>query len=151
MGAMSLIDPHSAVTAIGLVNSAFSSVKTALDLAKKTTDLDLKHEVSKTFDNVLELKVKVYELAEENRSLREQLDQKAKIARNREFGYYFAEGAPDPLCPKCYEGNEKLVHLSASKEWKGGIRRICIECRETFWEKQTASEPIIRAPNSWMS
>lgn len=148
---MSIIDPQSAATAIGLVNSAFSSVKTALDLAKKTTDLNLKQEISKAFDNILELKATVYELAEENRSLREELDQKAKIARNREFGYYFAEGDPDPLCPKCYESNGKLVHLPAPREWNGGIRRICIECRETFWEKQMVSKPTSPGPSSWMS
>lgn len=152
MGSMSFIDPHSAAAAVGLANSAFSSVKTALDLAKKTSDRDLKSEIGFALDNVLELKVKVYELAEENRSLREQLNQKAKIGRNSEFGYYFAEGDPDPLCPKCYEANGKLIHLPASKPWSNGIRRDCIECRQTFWERNmsTTSTRVNRGPNSWM-
>jgi hypothetical protein len=146
------IDTHSAATAIGLANSAFSSVKTALDLAKKTADRDLKSEIGSALDNVLELKVKIYELAEENRSLREQLTLKAKVARNSEFGYYFAEGDPDPLCPKCYEASGKSIHLPASKPWSGGVRRDCIECRQTFWEKNMVAKAkrVIRTPNNWM-
>ena len=149
---MSLFDPHSAATAVGLANSAFSSVKTALELAKKTTDRDLKSEIGSALDNVLELKVKVYELAEENRSLKERLNLKAKVARTSEFGYYFAEDDPDPLCPKCYEASGKIIHLPASKPWSGGIRRDCIECRQTFWEKSMNTKPkrVIRTPNSWM-
>jgi hypothetical protein len=50
--------------------------------------------------------VKVYELAEENRSLRELLDQKASIKRDPQFGYWFKEGETEPLCLKCYEGKE---------------------------------------------
>jgi hypothetical protein len=148
---MTFIDPHSAATAVGLANSAFSSVKTALDLAKKTSDRDLKSEIGSALDNVLELKVKVYELAEENRSLREQLNLKAKITRTSQFGYYFAEGDADPFCPKCYEANGKLIHLPASKPWSGGIRRDCVECRQTFWEKSMEAKPrrAVRVPGAW--
>ena len=150
---MTPVDARTAATALGLANSAFSSVKTVLELAKKTTDRDLKNEIGLALDNVLELKVKVYELAEENRSLREQLNQKASVTRNSEFGYYFADDDLDPLCPKCYEGSSKLIHLSSSKPWNGGLRRDCHECRQTFWEKKMVANPkrIIRGPNSWMS
>ena len=149
------IDPHTAATAIGLVNSAFSSVKTAFDLAKKTTDLDLKHEVSKAFDNVLELKATVYELAEENRTLREKLNEKASVKRNPEFGYYFADGDSDPLCPKCYEVSGKLIHLPPSRPWNRGVRRDCVECKLVTWEKPMVSQAIRgvvhRGPSGWMA
>lgn len=147
------IDPHSVASAIGLANNALGAVKSAFELGKKTTDLELKQHLSDAVDNVLELKIRVHDLAEENRSLREQLNLKASVARNSEFGYYFAEGDSDPLCPKCYEGNGKLIHLSPSKPWNGGIRRDCIECRQTFWEKKMVATPkrIIRGPNGWMA
>ena len=104
-----MIDPHSAATAVGLANSAFTAVKSAFELAKKTTDLELKHEISATFDSVLELKVKVYELAEENRSLRELLDQKGSIKHDPKTSFFFKEGETNPLCPKCYQGPDNTI------------------------------------------
>jgi len=68
-----MIDPHSAATALGIANSAISSVKSALDLAKNVQDRDLKRELSNVMDNVLDLKAKVLELDEENRNLRRSL------------------------------------------------------------------------------
>jgi hypothetical protein len=147
---MSIIDPQGAATALGLATSALSSVKTALELAKKTSDRDLKTEIGLALDNVIDLKLKMYELVEENRSLREQLKQKATITRNSEFGYYFAEGDSDPLCPKCYEGNGKSIHLSGKNERNGGIRRSCIECKHTFTEqKTTGGSGVLRRTSPW--
>jgi len=133
---MTIITPHNAATAVGLANSAFTAVKSAFELAKKTTDLELKHEISATFESVLELKVKVYELAEENRSLRELLDQKASIKRDPQFGYWFKEGETEPLCPKCYEGKNAIVYLSPLNNYAvGGLRRWCHICEKPFPEK----------------
>lgn len=148
---MDSIIPATVLSTASLVSNAISSVKNARDIAKQSQSSDVKDAVSEVYDAVLDLKNRVLDLDEENRSLKKQLDQKAKVARNREFGYYFMEDDPDPLCPKCYESDGKLVHLPASKEWNGGVRRICIECRETFWEKQMVSKPVIRGSNSWMS
>jgi len=130
MGSMSIITPQNAATAIGLVNSAFSSVKTALDLAKKTTDLDLKQEVSKAFDNVLELKATVYELAEENRQLSERLKIRETIKRDSRTGNFFKVGEEDtPLCPRCYQGSaQAVVYLQP----KSGGEAYCEICRSRF-------------------
>jgi hypothetical protein len=149
---MTMIDPHSAAAAVGLANSAFTAVKSAFELAKKTTDLELKHEISATFDSVLELKVKVYELAEENRDLREQLTKKATVKRNHEFGYYFVDDDPDPHCAKCYEVSGKLIHLPASRPSSGGVRRDCMECRHTTWEQPMSAQPSRTrfSRSSWM-
>jgi len=127
---MSIIDPHSAATAIGLVNSAFSSVKTALDLAKKTTDLDLKQEVSNVFDNVLELKATVYELAEENRNLRLRLEQKENISYFPQTGFFFKENESLPLCPKCYQSQDHaVVYLH---RWNDGSHH-CHVCGKNYY------------------
>ena len=133
-----MIDPHSVAAVVGLVNSAFSSVKTASELAKKTSDRDLKSEIGSAFDNVLELKVKVYELAEENRSLREQLAQRDSIKRESKHGFWLKEGETHPLCPRCYEGSEHLVvYLSAAKFSQGfGYRRTCNVCGTAFDSNQ---------------
>ena|ERR1035437_898168 len=130
-----MIDPTTAGAAVGLANSAYTSVKSAFEVGKKISDLDLKKHLSAAVDDVLELKIKVHELAEENRTLREQLEQKDKVVRSGEFGYWFKEGETDPLCPKCYEGSGKTIYLTASEPWSGGIRRHCRVCSAYYWEK----------------
>jgi hypothetical protein len=124
-----------ATTALGLANSAVSAVKSAYELTKKTSDMELKHQMSTVMDTVLDLKAKIIELDEENRTLREQLGQKDKIVRGGEFGYWFKEGETDPLCPKCYEESSKTIYLPASEPWSGGIRRHCRVCSAYYWEK----------------
>ena len=134
---MTIITPHNAAAAVGLANSAFSAVKSAFDLAKKATDLELKRELTTAFDNVLELKVKVYDLAEENRSLRELLDQKGSIKRDPKFGYWFKDGETEPICPKCYEGPSTAVrYLSPQILTLGTIpRRKCFVCGQDYMER----------------
>lgn len=118
---MSIIDPQSAAAAIGLVNSAFSSVKTALDLAKKTTDLDLKQEISKAFDNVLELKATVYELAEENRNLRLSLELKENISYFPQTGFFFKEGEFTPLSEVLPEPRSRCRLSAQMERWLASL------------------------------
>lgn len=135
------LDPHSAAGAVGLANSALSAVKSAFELGKKTSDFDLKKHLHTALDDVLELKLKVHELAEENRILRERLEQKDSITRSGEMGYWFKEGETDPLCPKCYEESGKQVYLPPPQPWSGGIRRDCRVCSEVYWEKPMNLSP----------
>jgi hypothetical protein len=130
-----MIDSHNAAAAVGLANSALSAVKSALELGKKTTDLSLKHELSNAVDSVLDLKVKVHELADENRDLRALLQQKEKITRTGEHGFWFREGETDPLCPKCYEDAGKTIYLTPAVPWNGGVRRDCYVCSQMYMEK----------------
>jgi len=133
-----MIDPHTASTALGIANSAIGSVKTALELAKKTKDLDLKHEISNVMDSVLELKAKVLELDEENRKLRQSLEQQTSVKRDPQYGYWFKEGEEDPLCPKCYQSTDsKLVYLDPLRKYIGGMGRSCPVCAQIVYERGT--------------
>jgi len=99
--------------------------------------------------NVLEMKIKILELDEENRKLKEQLNQKGSIKRESRTGFYFKDEAmDDPLCPKCYEGDGKLIYLPASERWSGGIRRVCRECHSYLWEVQPPEPSTRRKPTS---
>jgi hypothetical protein len=133
---MDSILPPAVLSVASLVSNVLSSAKAAKELAKQSGDSALKEQIGELIDSVLEVKQRVLELDEENRSLRQQLAKKAAVRRDPQFGYYFAEGDADPFCPKCYESSAKLVHLTQSEPWSGGIRRNCRECRDTFWEVQ---------------
>jgi hypothetical protein len=76
------MNPHVASTALTLVNSTVQSLKTAIELAKTSKDSDLKQTISEVFNGVLDLKSKVLDLEEENRTLRIAIAEKAAIKRS---------------------------------------------------------------------
>jgi hypothetical protein len=128
------MDINVASTAIGLINSTVQTAKTAIELAKHSKDSDLRNSVSEVLNHILDLKAKVLELDEENRSLKQQMSARSELERRSEFGYWFKHGETDPLCPKCYEGSGKLVYLPKAETWSGGIRRDCRICGDITWE-----------------
>jgi hypothetical protein len=131
---ISTMNTHDASTVLTLANATLSGLKSAVELTKQSKDHALKNQISEVLSSFLELQVKVLELDIENRTLKSQLAQKDSIQRKGEFGYFFKDEDPDPLCPKCYEGAGKIIHLSGLKQEHGGVRRTCMECNLSFWE-----------------
>lgn len=129
------MDLNTASTTISLINSTVQTAKTAIELAKHTKDSNLRTSVSEILDQILDLKAKVLDLDEENRSLKQQLSAQAQLERRVEFGYWFKPGETDPLCPKCYEGSGKLVYLPKAEPSSEGISRECRVCGDITWEK----------------
>jgi hypothetical protein len=130
------LTPSSVSAALDLVNSTVTTVKTLVGLTKDINNNEIKNEISAVLSSALDLKIMVHDLAEENKNLREQLAQRASVKRSGPLGYYFQEGDADPLCPKCYEGSEKIAHLSAAKEDFAGTSRKCLQCSEIYWERK---------------
>jgi hypothetical protein len=147
---MDSIVPHAVLTVTSLVNSALSSVRAAKDLAKDSSDTELKLRIAEVYDSFLDIKDRVIDLDLENRRLKEQLAQRANFKRTSEFGYYFADGDPDPYCPKCYEGTEKEIHLPKASNRAGGFMRVCRECQHAFVEaKRQDVPPRAQVENPW--
>jgi hypothetical protein len=152
MAPMHEIIPSAIATTLSVINSAVSSLKNAKDMAKDSTDTSLKAIISESYDAVLDLKERVLDLDEENRTLRQKLERRDSVKRDRQFGYYFKDGdTQDPLCPKCYEGDDKLVYLPHPENVGGGIRRICLHCQMTFWERRIQDySPPADGGDYWM-
>jgi hypothetical protein len=125
-----------------LVNSALSSVRAAKELAKDSSDTELKARIAEVYDSFLDIKDRVLDLDLENRKLKEQLEQRAKFKRTSQFGYYFVDGDPDPYCPKCYEGASKEIHLPKASDRAGGFMRICRECHYQYVEAERQHIPV---------
>ena len=140
------IHPTLATAALSLINSTVQTAKTAVELAKNSKDSSLKEAVGEVLDGILDLKIKILDLEEENRELKHKLNKQEVLERKGEFGYWFKSGEDDPLCPKCYEGNGKLVYLPKSEPWNGGIKRECRVCGYTTLEQpmDLSPEPIHR-------
>jgi len=127
---MSII-PQAALTTVQIISGLAASAKNAVDLAKSSSSNELKGAVSELYDSVLDVKARVLDLDEENRSLRAQLAQREEIVGpDAKFGYFYFKSKPDePLCPKCYQSApSKVVNMGPKDRRAGGIMRFCPVC-----------------------
>jgi hypothetical protein len=95
------IDIQSATPILGLFNSAVSATRSAVEIAKKTKD-----------------------------SMKAKFTQHETICREARNGYFFKKGDSEPRCPKCYEGNDRPIHLLPLVSGK----RKCPVCDSTYNE-----------------
>jgi hypothetical protein len=129
---------HDASTAGQLLGTAVSIIKNARDLAKDSSDHELKNVISDAYDAVLNLKEKLLDLDEENRQLKAQLAKRDSFTGPvPPFGYVYKaddRSKDHPLCPKCFQenGHESFLtaHSNAYKSW-----RRCPVCDVVIPEK----------------
>jgi hypothetical protein len=134
---MSIIPPAISTVA-QLVAGLVSSAKTARELAKDTSNHELKAAISDLYDDVLSVKERVADLDEENRTLRVALEEKGKyIGPVVPHGYYFQAGDNEhPLCPRCFqEKPQRIAFMTEPENWNSGVRRTCKLCGKSIYEK----------------
>jgi hypothetical protein len=130
-----------AAAATSLLNNALGLLKSAREQAKGSKDTSLKDTVNSLFDAILDLKEAVLFVSEENSLLRAALESKTEKPRIKQIGqaiYYFV-GDDGPFCQPCYDDKKKLVIVPPAEPWSGGMRRDCLVCHNTFWEKPIRS------------
>jgi hypothetical protein len=130
------------ITAVSqLLNSAVSTAKTIREFAKDSSDTTLKSEIHSLYDMLLDIKAKVLDLDEENRTLKAQLALKDDIeGPTSPHGYFHRKSKPNnPLCPKCLQSKDKQdVFLSEVTQFAGGRGRKCVVCNFLYIEDGTA-------------
>jgi len=139
-------------TAVTMLANVVGTLRNASDLAKSSTDADLKIAISEAYSALIDLKAKISELDDENRELKAKLAQKENWKRHSKFGYYIRDEEPDaPICQKCYEGGGKIAYLSAVKQEPGGLRRECIQCNHGVYEvRYPQADTRVRGRRGWM-
>jgi hypothetical protein len=127
-----------ASTAGQLLGTAVSIIKNARDLAKDSSDHELKSVISDAYDAVLNLKEKLLDLDEENRQLKAQLAKRDSFTGPvPPFGYvYKADDTrkQHPLCPKCYQENGHESFLTRDSDGSRSWRR-CPVCQLLIHER----------------
>jgi hypothetical protein len=127
---MSII-PQAALTTVQIVSGLAASAKNAVDLAKSTSNNELKGAVSELYDSVLDVKARVLELDEEVRTLKAQLATREEVTGpDGNFGYFYFKSRPnEPLCPKCYQSAQSGPTFMGPRYKQGSyIRRTCPVC-----------------------
>jgi hypothetical protein len=125
-----------ASTAVGLVNGTISLFKQAKEAAKNSDDHALKDKLSEVFDEILNLKEAVFNLAQENATLLGQLEQQKDVKWDTKSGFYYVAGDLDPFCPACWDRENKLCRLRPVY-WSSGAlsRHDCQVCKASFQPK----------------
>lgn len=139
------MDFSTVATVGGLVNAAVSTAKTVRDLAKDSSDSALKASISDLHNALLDIKAKVLELDEENRSLKAQLAAKDDIEGPVEpHGYFFHKDKPEkPICPKCFQSQpQNIVYLTPLQDLNGNKLRRCLICHFNHIEASRQHSPI---------
>jgi hypothetical protein len=134
---MTILAPAILTTA-QLVGNLVASAKNARDLAKGSSDHELKASVSELYDSLLDVKARVLDLDEDNRRLTASLARKGQVVGpTGQFGYFFhKDNAEQPLCPKCYQSQpSNEVFLGPLNRYKGGKLRKCPVCSYGNYEE----------------
>jgi hypothetical protein len=131
------------LTAVAAATTILTNAMKALDSlreqAKGSKDANLKENISKLYDNLLDLKAAVIRVEEENSELKRTIAQSAEKPPEPELKqvgtaiYYFV-GDNGPYCQPCYDCNHRLVWLTPLIDYAGGRGRKCEVCNKVFFE-----------------
>jgi RNase P subunit RPR2 len=126
-----------AVAASQIISEALKALNAVREHAKTSKDSDLKEHISTLYDNLLSVKEAVLRLTEENTDLKRQIEEKQSVRRDSSSGLIYKGNDPAPLCPKCYQTENKSVHLDPAyrSQGTGWVSRFCRACGETYYER----------------
>lgn len=124
----------------------FEGLGKVAETIKRYNDVPLYGQIVEYQSEVLKLQKRNMELEKKLAAAEARLELKEKMtyraaAPSSAVMYYWREGDPVPFCPKCWEGNEKVMHLSEAEAWNGGVRRSCLQCGTTYYEQPMNLRP----------
>jgi hypothetical protein len=126
-----------------IVNAA----KEVYNAVQKYNDVPLMKQVVELQQAVLDLQAELIELRKELADALAKLDVRHSMHKRGE--YFYKDGDEEPYCPRCWQGDNKLVYLPAVKTSPAiGAFRRCIVCKENFNEGAAPARRQITPPGS---
>lgn len=134
----------STAAAVGIIDKAVGIAKKLADdsgeLDKATLKLELANlmsELASVKMEVITTQVLLFDAEQKNKQLEEQL--KDKTAFTFHHGVFWAEGDTTAFCPKCYENENKKIHMVSRERAYAGLGSTvampnwyCRVCKTTF-------------------
>lgn len=120
--------------------SVISDAKELALLIKKIGDVDLERRIVNLQAEIIELTQQRNEISSTCEELTRRLDRRARMQFKAPV--YYAEGDPIPMCPVCWERDEKCVHLSGPHHRDGSTEYDCNVCNQTIYP-QTSSRSML--------
>lgn len=135
-----LVQLTTVTAALEILSKASKALDSIREQSKSSKDATLKENISKLYDEFLDLKASVLRLTEDNAELRAKLAQmtnkppEPKIRQEGLTNYYYLEDE-GPFCQPCYDGSRKLSHLSPRQFLGDSFGRKCAVCNKVFIEQ----------------
>jgi hypothetical protein len=116
--------------------SIIDNAKEIADLVKKVGDIDLYRKIVDLQGEVVELSTRNFELERKAKDLEDALYRKQSLKHIRLI--YYAEDDPIPFCPRCWEIDNKPIHLFGPLEMFGhdGEGWQCRACQYDYTAKK---------------
>jgi len=121
--------------------------KEIIDLVKKGATFEAQEKIMALREAALELQEENLDLKEEVKTLRQQLELKAKVKFDKNVYWLDDKGKTDgPFCQRCYDVDKKLLRLQPKKSvlesgtYVEGAK--CMECKSEYvgWHKALFGE-----------
>ena len=138
------MEPGGIIKTTEIIAGVLSALKNARELARDTSNSELKDQISDAQDGLLSLKERLLEIHDENRQLKAELAKRTAIEGPvPPFGYFYKDGDRDnPLCPKCYQSKERCEsYMGPLIPWNRGSRRNCRNCGHSIYEQEMDLSP----------
>lgn len=99
-------------------------------------------------EKIMALREAALQLQEENLALKsekKELEAKLKVAAELTFKdqFYWKEGDSTPFCPRCWEKNQQVIHVSPETTKAYDKIRTCPECSRDFKTGHVTYTPMI--------
>jgi hypothetical protein len=128
-----------------IVNAA----KEVYNAVQKYNDVPLMKQVFELQQAALDLQAELIAVKKQLDDALAKLDVRDTMHKRGE--YFYKDGYEEPFCPKCWQGDNKLVYLPAVKnsQWYGKIRQ-CIVCDKIFIEEPLPTQrQIMPRGSTW--
>jgi|HubBroStandDraft_5_1064220.scaffolds.fasta_scaffold833991_1 hypothetical protein len=125
------MDFHAAIPITQMFSSTLSAINNVRDLARESSDRELKEKISEAYDGILSLKERMLTMNDEIRDLKFKLAKKAPFTDPEPpYGYIYRTddtAKERPLCPACLrkDGGENYLDVTP---WDDGYSRSCRAC-----------------------
>jgi hypothetical protein len=133
----------SVATALEILSKASKALDSLREQSKTSKDAALKENISKLYDDFLDLKAVIIRLTDENAELRRKQTDKPpqpKIKQEGLSNYYYVDD-DGPFCQPCYDGSRKLSHLSPRQFLGDSFGRKCGVCGKVSVEQWQQTHP----------
>ncbi len=107
----------------------FDELKSVGKVLQEAGKIEQYQQILDAQQKMLEMQKKVADLEQENRGLKERLNLKEQLVHRAEV-YYIkkANSEEGPFCAKCFDVDEKLVHMT---QWNEKCKK-CPNCDKVF-------------------
>jgi hypothetical protein len=117
----------------------------------RTEDLDMRRCFAQIEDVSLTIQETASLLFRENSTLKNKREVQQVVRVRGEFGYCYKEGDDEPLCPRCFQKDQKVVYLPPVEQYGNkGLLRKCVVCDFQKLEERAEPDRVVFTRSAWL-